>query len=131
MWIAIASVLLFLISRLQEFAVNLVEREFNLTFRRAQQQLGQAAEAILRAGSFAKIEHLLVNAPVQTLGLASAAVLRDEGGALYRRPERGRVGTARHGSVRSASPGAGRPDRGTAAAHRRRRCRQDPASLGS
>jgi len=84
MWIAIASVLLFLISRLHEFAVNLVEREFNLTFRRAQQQLGQA-EAILRAGSFAKIEHLLVSAPVQTLGLASAAVFRDEGGALYRR----------------------------------------------
>jgi hypothetical protein len=87
-WIAIASVMLFLISRLHEFAVDFADRRLNPAFHRRKERLGMAGEAILSATSFIEIEHLLLDEPLRTFGLASAAIFREEDG-VFRRHENG------------------------------------------
>ncbi len=88
-WVLVASVLIFGISRLHEYATELVDRLFDRNFHRAKQQLALAGRAIQRADSLAEIEQLLVEQPLRALGLASAAIFREEDGVLRRRVVKG------------------------------------------
>ncbi len=83
-YFALAAVLLFLIGRAHEFGVELADRVFNRAFRRHFAALRAAAEDVLRADSVDAVDAILTQAPVETFGLASAAVFGRDG-ALYRR----------------------------------------------
>ena len=82
-WLAIAVLILFLISRLHEFAVHVADRHFNRAVARAGHELG---EAILRSPDMTTLEGLLVKGPCQALDLASAVLYREDGGVFRRRP---------------------------------------------
>jgi hypothetical protein len=84
-WLGIGAVVLFLISRLHEIAVELADRYFNRTLDRAEAELGQA---ILRARTPAEVERLLADEPFRLLKLASAAAFRRTG-PVFRRFENG------------------------------------------
>jgi hypothetical protein len=86
-WIALASVLLFLISRLHELAVELADHVFNRSFRGDRAQLAALGDKVLHADSIETIERLLTEGPRRQLGLASAAVFRRVDGALRRHAE--------------------------------------------
>ena len=88
-WFAVASGLLFVISRLHELAVRLADGLFDLAFRRAEAQLDAVGQSIQLAGSLADIERLLVDAPVRALHLASAAVFRERDGSFHRQVSTG------------------------------------------
>jgi hypothetical protein len=83
-WIAIAAALVFLITRIHETAVHLVDRHFNRAVSQAGERLGNA---ILTAKDFAEIEGHLVHGAHSALGLASASVFREQGG-IFRRSAR-------------------------------------------
>jgi hypothetical protein len=80
-WVAIATLMLFLITRLHELLVHHADRLFNRSIAAAGQRLGNA---ILSAGSFAEIEANLVQGVRGALDLASASVFRLEG-RIFRR----------------------------------------------
>jgi hypothetical protein len=80
-WVAIATVILFLISRLHELIVHHVDRLFNRSIAAAGQRL---ANAILSAGDFAEVEANLVQGVRSALDLASASVFRHQG-RIFRR----------------------------------------------
>lgn len=80
-WIAIATLMLFLISRLHEWLVHHADRLFHRSVAAAGQRL---AKAILSAEDFAHIETNLVQGVQHALDLASATVLRHEG-RIFRR----------------------------------------------
>ncbi len=84
--LVVAPVVLVVFQRLHEIAVDLADHVFNRRFHRAQHRLGHAGKAMLEAGSFAEIDRLLVEAPVDGLGLSSAAVFRSIDG-MFRRTE--------------------------------------------
>lgn len=69
---------------LHEMAVELVDHAFSRRFHRVRKNLDQAAQAMLEAGSFADIDRLLVEQPVRSLRLSSAAVFRWTDGRLRR-----------------------------------------------
>ncbi len=83
-WVLVASVLIFVISRLHEYATELVDELFDHDFRHARQRLAAAGQAIQRAESLAEVDRLLVDEPMKALHLGSAALFRAEDG-LYRR----------------------------------------------
>jgi hypothetical protein len=74
-WIAGAAAILFLISRIHETAVHHVDRLFNRSLAKAEQQLG---DAILNAQNYDQIERQLVQSVPRTLGLASASLFREQ-----------------------------------------------------
>jgi hypothetical protein len=80
-WIAIAAVILFLISRTHEIMTHAVDWLFNRRIAAAGERLGNA---ILNAKIPADIESQLVQGVRGALGLASASVFREEG-RLFRR----------------------------------------------
>ena len=82
-WLGIGAAFLFLISRLHETAVHLVDRYFNRTLDRMEAQLEQA---IAQAGTAAAIDRLLADEPVRVFRLASAATFRRIG-RVFRRHE--------------------------------------------
>jgi hypothetical protein len=84
-WLAVASGLVYLIARGHEFATELMNRLFDREFIRAERHLAKVGEIILQAGNLAEIERLLVNEPMRSLGLASAAVFREQDGVFRRR----------------------------------------------
>lgn len=84
-WVAVASGLVYLIARGHEYATELMDRLFDREFIRAERHLEEVSESILRAGSLAEIDRLLVNEPVRSLRLASAALFREQDGAFRRR----------------------------------------------
>ncbi len=88
-WVLVASVLIFAISRLHEYATELVDRLFDRNFHHAKQQLEAVSRTIQRADSLAEIERLLAGEPMHALGLASAAVFREESGVFRRRVSEG------------------------------------------
>ena len=88
-WVLVASVLIFAISRLHEYATEFVDRLLDRNFHRAKQQLALAGGAIQRADTLAEIERILVEEPVRTLGLSSAALFREEDGVFRRRVSTG------------------------------------------
>jgi hypothetical protein len=83
-WIVVASGLVYLIARGHELATELMDRLFDRKFIRAEQHLAAVGETIQNSASLDEIERLLVHEPVQTLGLASAALFREEDGVFSR-----------------------------------------------
>ncbi|MBV8795997.1 MAG: hypothetical protein JO136_13780 [Hyphomicrobiales bacterium] len=83
-WVVVASGLVYLVARGHEFATDLIDRLFNHKFIRAERHLEQVGETIQSSVSLDEIERLLVNEPMQTLRLASAALFREQNG-LFRR----------------------------------------------
>ncbi len=81
-WVLVASVLIFVISRLHEFATELVDELFDRDFHHARQHLAAAGQTIQRAESLAEVDRLLVDEPMKALHLASAALFRAEDGLL-------------------------------------------------
>jgi hypothetical protein len=88
-WILVASGFAFLISRLHEMATELADRLFDRKLRRAEIRLGIVGQMIQRAGSVDEIERLLVDEPARALGLASAALFREQDGTFHRRASTG------------------------------------------
>ncbi len=88
-WVLVASVFIFLISRLHEYATEFVDRLFDREFHRAKQQLAAVGQTIQRADSFDEIERLLVEEPMRWLRLASSALFREEKGVFRRRASAG------------------------------------------
>ncbi len=74
--LVLAPVLLFLMQRLHESGVELVDRAFNRQFHSAKRQLKSAAEEIARAESLEDIDSLLVESAARALCLSSCAVFR-------------------------------------------------------
>ena len=79
--VAIASAVLFLVSKLHDSAVHGLDRLFNYRTIKAGQRLG---EAILRAKSSFEIESQLVQGARKTLSLASAGLFREDSGVFQR-----------------------------------------------
>jgi hypothetical protein len=80
----VAPVVLLLVNRLHETAVELVDRIFNRRFHSAKRQLKEGSEAIAQAESLAEIDRLLVESTVRALCLSSGAVFRSEGNVFRR-----------------------------------------------
>jgi hypothetical protein len=83
-WIALAAALLFVISRVHEWAVHLADRHFNRAVAQAGKRLGVA---VSNARSVAEVEGHLVHGVSGALGLASASVFRQEDGSFRRGAE--------------------------------------------
>jgi hypothetical protein len=84
-WVLVASVGIFLISRMHEWTTEHADRFFDRHFRAAEHRLTAVGDQIQRAESLEDVERLLTEEPARALGLASAAVFREEGGVLRRR----------------------------------------------
>jgi hypothetical protein len=80
-WLAIGTIVLFLLSRLHDIGVNLADRYFNRHLDRAAKELGQA---ILRAEKPAEVDRLLADEPFHVLQLTSAAAFRRAGSVFSR-----------------------------------------------
>ncbi len=83
-WVVVASALVYLIARGHEFATELMNRLFDRKFIRAERHLAEVGETIQNSTSLDEIERLLVNEPMQTLRLASAALFREQDGMFCR-----------------------------------------------
>src|ERR1700733_7975224 len=83
-WVAVASGLVYLIARGHELATELMNRLFDRKFIRAERHLADVGETIQNSGSLEEIEQLLVNEPMSTLRLASAALFREQDGLFTR-----------------------------------------------
>jgi hypothetical protein len=97
----VAPVVLVVFHRLHEIAVDLVDHAFNRRFHQLQHRFRQAGRVMLKAGSFAAVDRLLVEEPVNAMGLSSAAVFRWTSG-VFRRADPA-IGWD-HASVRELHP---------------------------
>ena len=84
-----ASGLVHPLARARESATELVDRLFDREFIRAEQHLAAAGETIQHADSLAEVERLLVEEPMRSLKLASAALFREQDGVFRRRVSAG------------------------------------------
>ncbi|MGB6448106.1 MAG: hypothetical protein WBF47_23630 [Xanthobacteraceae bacterium] len=80
-WVAIASAVLFLVSKLHDSAVHVLDRLFNYRTIKAGERLG---EAILHAKTAFEIESQLVQGARKALSLASASLFREDSGVFQR-----------------------------------------------
>ncbi len=132
-WVLVASVLVFLISRLHEWTTEIADRLFDRDLHKAKRRLEAAGEQIEHARSLAEIERLLVEEPLKALRLASAAVFREEDGQFRRRASVGwELDEHRRLERRRASPSA-RPIRralSDRSGPRRARVSRGPRSTG-
>ena len=83
-WVVVASGLVYLIARGHEFATELMNRLFDRKFIRAERHLADVGETLQNSDSLDEIERLLVNEPMSTLRLASAALFREQDGLFTR-----------------------------------------------
>jgi hypothetical protein len=88
-WVAIASGLVYLIARAHEFATELANQLFDREFIRAERHLTAVGETILHAPGLAEVDRLLVDEPMRSLNLASAALFREQDGVYRRRASAG------------------------------------------
>jgi hypothetical protein len=88
-WVLVASGLVYLLARAHESVTELADRLFDREFIRAEQRLAAVGETIEHAASLGEIERLLVQEPMRSLKLASAALFREEDGAFKRRASAG------------------------------------------
>jgi hypothetical protein len=88
-WVAVASGLVYLIARAHEFATELANRLFDRDFIRAERALASLGETILHARNLAEVERLLVDEPIRSLRLGSAALFRELDGVYRRRASAG------------------------------------------
>ena len=86
-FVVLGSILLFLIGRIHEFAVELADRVFHRAFRHELAELRTVSQAVLHATSIDAVDAMLTAAPMRILNLASAAVFRYDGTALRRHAE--------------------------------------------
>jgi hypothetical protein len=84
-WVAVASGLVYLIARGHELATELANRLFDRSFIRAERHLVSIGETVLHAGALAEVDRLLVEEPVRSLNLGSAALFREQDGVYHRR----------------------------------------------
>jgi len=84
--LVVAPVLLFLLNRLHEFGVELVDRVLNRRYHSAKQRLLHVGEALHKAQTLAEIDRMLVEGAVGALSLASGVVFRKEG-SVFRRQQ--------------------------------------------
>jgi len=82
-WLAVGALVIFLITRLHEGAVHLVDRYFNRALDAVERELGAA---MLKAKEFSEIDRLLAEEPFQRLKLTSAASFRRDGANFVRGP---------------------------------------------
>jgi hypothetical protein len=82
--LVVAPIVLIVLQRLHEVAVELADHVFSHAYHQARHGLEQVGQAMLEADSFAKIDQSLVEAPVRHLRLTSTAIFRDVDGALHR-----------------------------------------------
>jgi hypothetical protein len=83
-WVVVASGLVYLIARGHELATELMNRLFDRKFIRAERHLAEVGEIIQNSDSLDEVERLLVDEPMQTLRLASAALFREQDGLFTR-----------------------------------------------
>ena len=88
-WVFVASGMVYLLARAHDFTTELTDRIFNREFIRAERHLSAVAETILHSRSLAEVDRLLVNEPMQSLHLASAALFREQDGVYRRRASAG------------------------------------------
>ena len=88
-WVLVASGLVYVLARAHESATELVDRLFDREFIRAERRLAAVGETIQHADSLAEIERLLVEEPMRSLKLASAALFREQDGVFRRRVSAG------------------------------------------
>jgi len=88
-WVLVASGLVYVLARAHEFTTELADRLFNRQFIRAERRLAEVADSIRRADSLAEVERLLVEEPMRSLKLASAALFREQDGVFKRRASAG------------------------------------------
>ena len=88
-WVLVASGLVYAIARAHEFTTELADRLLDREFIRAERRLSEVGETIHHADSLAEAERLLVEEPMRSLKLASAALFREEGGVFRRRASAG------------------------------------------
>jgi hypothetical protein len=119
----LVGLLLFTLNRLQDALARLADRSFNRTWHREAKAFDALGAEMLRAGSAAEIDRLLVERPAQILRLASAALFREDGAGWARQePAIGwdaattRLDPARDAGLLGAV-GAGKPVRIPYAAH--------------
>jgi hypothetical protein len=80
----VAPVIVLLLGRLHEWAVEIFDRIFNRKFHAARRKIEEAAKAMGRAENLAAIDRLLVDSTVDALALSSGAIFRQEGGVFRR-----------------------------------------------
>jgi hypothetical protein len=83
-WVVVASGLVYLIARGHELATELMNRLFDRKFIRAERHLADVGETIQNSDSLDEVERLLVDEPMQTMRLASAALFREHDGLFTR-----------------------------------------------
>jgi hypothetical protein len=83
-WVVVASGLVYLIARGHELATELMDRLFDRKFIRAERHLADVGETIQNSDNLDEIERLLVDEPMSTLRLASAALFREQDGLFTR-----------------------------------------------
>jgi len=82
--VLVAPVVLMVMQRLHETAVELVDRVFNRQFHSAREQMKAANEALARTETLPEIDCLLVESAVRALDLSSGAVFRNDGNVFRR-----------------------------------------------
>jgi hypothetical protein len=80
-WLVIGAAVLFVISRLHEWSVELADGYFNRSLNKAEADLG---EAILEAKTAAEIDHLLSDGVLDAFKLSSAATFRRTEAGFHR-----------------------------------------------
>jgi hypothetical protein len=83
-WVLVASGLVYLLARAHEFVTELTDRLFDRRFILAERRLEAVRETIEHTDSLAEIERLLVEEPMASLKLASAALFREVDGVFKR-----------------------------------------------
>jgi len=91
--LVVAPIVLLVMQRLHEIAVELLDRVFNRQFHSAHEQMKATNEALARAGTLPEIDCLLVESAVRALDLSSGAVFRNDG-KVFRRTQDTRGWTA-------------------------------------
>ncbi len=105
-WIVIGVVFVFLLSRLHEGTVHLVDRYFNRALDAAERELGAALAGTRRA---ADIDRLLTDEPARLLKLTSAASFRNDG-SVFRREGESEGWSGRTARTLEPDLAAARPD---------------------
>lgn len=80
----VAPIVIVVMSRLHENAVDVVDRLFNRRFHAAERKIEIAADDIGKAQNLADIDCLLVDTTVSALSLSSGAIFRQESGVFRR-----------------------------------------------
>jgi hypothetical protein len=83
-WLLVASALVYVLARAHEYATEVLDRLFDRKFRRAELHLRAVSETILHADTREDIERQLIEEPMRSLSLASAALFREQDGGFYR-----------------------------------------------